>query len=77
MNLKTVEPMPKKRSEVSKLIKQRRMQLQLSLYKVAKMAGIPNQSTITMIEKGDNVKIHTVEAACRALGLELTVKEIS
>lgn len=70
-----VEVMAKKRSSVGRTIRERRKALDLSLYQVAKQAKVPNQSTVKMIEDGDNVKLHTVQAVCEVLGLELMVQE--
>ena len=43
----------------------------LSWYAVAKLAGIPNPSTVRDLEYGRDTKLSSVEAVAQALGLRL------
>jgi len=43
----------------------------LSWYAVAKLAGIPNPSTVRDLEYGRDTKLSSVEAVAKALGLKL------
>jgi len=43
----------------------------LSWYAVAKLAGIPNPSTVRDLEYGRDTKLSSVEAVAHALGLKL------
>ena len=43
----------------------------LSWYAVAKLAGIPNPSTVRDLEYGRDTKLSSVEAVAQALGLKL------
>ena len=45
----------------------------LSWYAVAKLAGIPNPSTVRDLEYGRDTKLSSVEAVAQALGLKLEV----
>ena len=63
--------MANKRSPIGRTIRERRKALGISFYRVAKQAGVKNQTTVKMIEDGNNVKLHAVEAVCEVLGLEL------
>ena len=47
----------------------------LTWYAVAKLAGIPNPSTVRDIEYGRDTKLSSVEAVAKALGLRLELVE--
>ncbi len=48
----------------------------LTWYSLAKLADIPNQSTIRDIEQGRDVKLSNLQAVAAALGLELELVEV-
>jgi len=52
-------------------IRAARKQQGLTWYALAQKAGIPNQATIRDIEQGKDVKLSSLEAVARALGLKL------
>lgn len=47
----------------------------LTWYAVAKLAGIPNPSTVRDIEYGRDVRLSNLEAVAKALGLRLELVE--
>jgi len=47
----------------------------LTWYAVAKLAGIPNSSTVRDIEYGRDAQLSNVEAVAKALGLRLELAE--
>ena len=71
-----VEPMKKTpTTQIARQIRDRRKLLKMTWYEVAKLAELSSQNTVKLIEEGGNVKIHTVQAVCEVLGLELDVRE--
>ena len=52
-------------------IRRARKEQRLTWYALAQKAGIPNQATIRDIEQGKDVKLSSLEAVARALGLKL------
>ena len=48
----------------------------LSWYAVAKLAGIPNPSTVRDLEYGRDTKLSSVEAVAQALGLKLELVDV-
>jgi hypothetical protein len=56
-------------------IRQTREARGLTWYAVAKLAGIPNASTVRDIEYGRDAQLSTVQAVAHALGLRLELME--
>jgi hypothetical protein len=48
----------------------------LSWYAVAKLAGVPNPSTVRDMEYGRDTKLSSVEAVAEALGLKLELVDV-
>jgi len=48
----------------------------LSWYAVAKLAGIPNPSTVRDLKYGRDTKLSSVEAVAQALGLKLELVDV-
>ncbi len=48
----------------------------MSWYAVAKLAGIPNPSTVRDLEFGRDTKLSSVEAVAQALGLKLELVDV-
>ena len=58
-------------------IRRARESQELTWYALAKMAAIPNPATIRDIEYGRDVKLSSLEAIAKALGLEVCLAETS
>lgn len=56
-------------------IRQAREAQELSWYAVAKAAGIPNSGTIRDIEQGRDVRLSSLQAVAKVLGLQLDLVE--
>ena len=52
-------------------IRQAREALGMTWYALAQAAGVPNQATIRDIEQGKDVKLSSLQAVAKVLGLEL------
>ena len=57
-------------------IRRARLARGLTWYAVAKLAGIPNPSTVRDIEYGRDAQLSNVQAVARALGLRLDLLEV-
>lgn len=58
---------------IGKDFRDARESLGLSWYAVAKQAGIPNSRTVRDIELGHDVKLSSLQAVAKVLGLRVTV----
>ncbi len=61
------------RPGVRKIIDDRRKELKLTVYALAKLSGVSDQTTRKFLDGTYTVRVDKLEAFMRALGLEITV----